>query len=135
VSARRSTRSLAGPGKRRAAATGRPVSAGEVFSSAMLARLGLEGAGALGANGAGRRVRDLRHMFATWALSTGVPPKSVSGMPPGRRSADLTPDPYGHYLPTSELQTGSALLNAFLGADPVPNKRSNQNKKRVTARV
>lgn len=80
----------------------------------------------------GRRVHDLRHTFATWALSIGVPPKSVQAYL-GHSSATLTLDTYGHYLPASELQTGSELLNASLGADSVPSRRREGRSKRGTA--
>lgn len=64
----------------------------------------------------GRRVHDLRHSFATWALSSGIPPKTVQAWL-GHSSMTLTIDTYAHFLPTSENRTGLLMMNEILRAD------------------
>lgn len=64
----------------------------------------------------GRRVHDLRHTFATLALSNGVDIKTVQNWL-GHGTAKLTLDTYGHYMKSDADTAGIARLNSALSGD------------------
>lgn len=64
----------------------------------------------------GRRVHDLRHTFATLALSNGVDIKTVQNWL-GHSTAKLTLDTYGHYMKSDADTAGIERLNKALSGD------------------
>ncbi|KAA9154754.1 site-specific integrase [Microbacterium lushaniae] len=64
----------------------------------------------------GRRVYDLRHTFATLALSNNVDIKTVQHWL-GHSTAKLTLDTYGHYMKSDADTAGIARLNNALSGD------------------
>jgi integrase len=60
------------------------------------------------------RLHDLRHTFATLALSAGVHPKVVSEIL-GHASISITLDTYSHAVPAMQEEAATRIAALFLG--------------------
>ncbi|HAN25208.1 MAG: site-specific integrase [Microbacterium sp.] len=76
----------------------------------------------------GRRVHDLRHTFATLALSNGVDIKTVQNWL-GHSTAKLTLDTYGHYMHSDADTAGIARLNDALSGDAGGTRHTKRRKR------
>ncbi len=72
---------------------------------------------ATGAGLAPLRVHDLRHTYATIALTAGTHPKVVADRL-GHATIAVTLDTYSHVIPTLQEQTANELASLILGHEP-----------------